>query len=456
MSKGTVLTKTTNNALQYSSAGDNCVELFSKIGASSVEDAKRYFIKAWEEDRETATRILFWARDVRNGSGRRDVSLNILNKYPADFIGNNISQLVNAGYYKDITKFFATNERALAFWATKIKDKDGLACKWAPRDGETAKQLKSLLKFTNKEYRVWIKENSHTIEQYMAGKKEVSATDFNWVPGKAMQKYTKAFDRKYTNEFTSWKDNKDSKANASALWPHEIITSDDMKVAEKQWNNLPNYLADDKTRILPLVDTSSSMRCTAGATKAQCLDIAVALGMYIAERNNSSFKNTFINFDHNPQFMRIDDKLSFEKRVRSVYNAPWGGNTDFEKAYMLLLNMARTFNVKKEDMPTIILVLSDMQFDEASCNRVTHFENIRLKFEENGYNMPKLVFWNLHAHEGSPARARDNNVALVSGYSPSIMKAVLANETFNPVSVMMEAIKDIELNYSSLPETLEV
>ena len=120
MSKGTIYTRTTNNALQYSDSGEACVELFSKIGASSFDEAKRYFKSAWSDNRETATQILFWARNARNGAGRRDVSLSILENYSDAFIADNITQLVNAGYYKDLNRFSA-NAQALQFCAYKIK-----------------------------------------------------------------------------------------------------------------------------------------------------------------------------------------------------------------------------------------------------------------------------------------------------------------------------------------------
>jgi len=41
---------------------------------------------------------------------------------------------------------------------------------------------------------------------------------------------------------------------------------------------------------------------------------------------------------------------------------------------------------------------------------------------------------------------------MVSGFSPSIMKAILEAENFTPMDVMMEALKPIELNYTNLPK----
>ena len=82
----------------------------------------------------------------------------------------------------------------------------------------------------------------------------------------------------------------------------------------------------------------------------------------------------------------------------------------------------------------------------------THFSHMEEEYEKAGYDFPKIVFWNLDAHFGTPAKCSDDSVAMVSGFSPSIMKAVLNAEEFNPISVMMEALKDIELDYTNLPE----
>ena len=107
-------------------------------------------------------------------------------------------------------------------------------------------------------------------------------------------------------------------------------------------------------------------------------------------------------------------------------------------------------------MPTMLLVLSDMQFDESQNSYrgqfKTHFSHMEEEFEKAGYDFPKIVFWNLDAHFGTPAKCSDDSVAMVSGFNPKIMEAVLNAEDFNPISVMLEALKPIELNYINLPK----
>ena len=83
--------------------------------------------------------------------------------------------------------------------------------------------------------------------------------------------------------------------------------------------------------------------------------------------------------------------------------------------------------------------------------------NIRKLFKEAGYEMPKVVFWNLRASqcEGSPARSDDTDVAMVSGFNPVLMKAILNCEDFNPMEVMFQALEDIDVNVTGLPDELE-
>ena len=196
-----------------------------------------------------------------------------------------------------------------------------------------------------------------------------------------------------------------------------------------------------------MIDTSGSMF-------GQPLAVAISLGMYLAERSNGEFRDMFLTFSEETELVKIRGN-NVRDRLANISRAGWGMNTDFEKAYQHILRVAKKHNVMKDSLPTMILVLSDMQFDESqrrTSQFQTHFSHMEEEYEKAGYDFPKIVFWNLDAHFGTPAKCSDSSVAMVSGYSPSIMKAVLNAEEFNPISVMMEALKDIELDYTNLPE----
>jgi hypothetical protein len=158
----------------------------------------------------------------------------------------------------------------------------------------------------------------------------------------------------------------------------------------------------------------------------------------------------FLTFSENPELVKLQGDTVGE-RLRRIKNADWGMSTDFTKAYQHILDVAVKHDVVPESMPSMLLVLSDMQFNDSQRD-VTHFTHMKEVYEKAGYKLPKIVFWNLDTHYGTPAECDDDSVAMVCGFSPSIMKAVLNAEEFNPLSIMMETLKDIDIDYSNLPE----
>jgi hypothetical protein len=225
-----------------------------------------------------------------------------------------------------------------------------------------------------------------------------------------------------------------------------VLKCDDAALADKMWDNLPDFLENSQENILPMIDTSGSMF-------GQPLAIAISLGMYLAERSKGEFNDMFLTFDESPQLVKIEGD-SVAQRLNNISQAEWGMNTDFEKAYMHILNVAKKHNVVPDSMPSMLLVLSDMQFDDSQRN-MPHFNHMKEEYEKAGYKLPKIVFWNLDSHYGTPAKCSDDSVAMVSGFSPSIMKAILNAEEFNPLSIMMEALEPIELDYTNLPDKFE-
>ena len=437
-------TTTTNGAVTNKTSGKECLDLFTRIGNMRYEDRLRVlgdFDKAYKDDKELATQILFWARAARIGSGERKTFHTILSeigKTSPEFISDNAKTIADLGYWKDLIDYLDI-PKVVSTFAQAIKDKDRLACKWAPRKCAV---LRNELEMTNKEYRKWLKKHSETVEQKMS-EKEWDDINYSSVPGSAMRRYSGAFTTQDSKRFDEWKNDKTSKASVSATYPHEVLKCDDSALADKLWHNLPDLLSESEENILPMIDVSGSMY-------GEPLAIAISLGMYLSERTKGEFKDMFLTFDDNPELVKITGDSVLE-RMQNINNAEWGMNTDFRKAYKHILDVAVKHDVVPESMPSMLLVLSDMQFDD-SQRGVTHFDDMKAEYEKAGYELPKIVFWNLDSHMGTPAECSDDSVAMVSGYSPSIMKAVLNAENFTPMDVMLEALKDIELNYINLPE----
>ncbi len=436
-------TTTTNGAITNQTSGKECLDLFQRIGNMRYADRLHIleeFETAYIENKELATQVLFWARAARIGSGERKTFHTILSEIgetSPDFISDNATTIAELGYWKDLVPYLHIKNVVVVF-AQAIRDKDRLACKWAPRKCAV---LRDELKMTNKEYRKWLSEHSETVEQQMS-EKSWSDIEYSSVPGSAMRRYGRAFDKQDTQRFEDWKNDKTSKASVSATYPHEVLACDDDKLAEKLWNNLPDLLSESDENILPMIDVSGSMF-------GQPLAVAISLGMYLSERTKGEFKDMFLTFSEDPQLVRLAGD-SVKERLDNIVEANWGMSTDFERAYRHILDVAVHYDVVPESMPTMLLVLSDMQFND-SQRGMTHFNHMKERYEQAGYKLPKIVFWNLDAHMGTPAECDDDSVAMVSGFSPSIMKAILNAEDFTPMDVMMEALKDIEIDYTNLP-----
>ncbi len=461
----TSLSYTENYGIQFEDTGNPHLDLFSQIGAmrhyalnNNPKPIKDLFNKSFHINGETAIRIAFWARWCRGGSGER-ATFHVILKELIDrapmFVKDNIDAIVEYGYWKDLVpysdpdKYPYIAEQIERKWAIGCLQKDRLACKWAPRKGDLARAIKGRMNFTWKEYRVWLKENSETVEQGMALKTWDQIT-YPMVPSIAMTKHNKAFMKWDKERFEAFLADKDAKVNASVLYPYQVIRTieDNELLAEKQWANLPDYLTEGES-ILPMVDVSGSMFCDGNPSP---IEVSISLGMYLSERAFGPFRNKMLTFSESPEFFTMEKDWSLKEKVSRIGNANWNMNTDFEKAYRMILEMAIAFDLPQDKLPSMLLVLSDMQFDASfRGSKRPHLDEMKTAFEEAGYKLPKLVFWNLCSYNnGMPAMANNDGVCMVSGFSPAIMGAILKAEDFNPVDIMLEALEPIKLDFKSL------
>ena len=217
---------TENNAPQYESAGDKCLDLFSHI--ATYRDGSRQillqnFNNAFKENPLVAAKILFWVRAARTGGGERAVFHTIMKEIIKDspkFLSDNAKLLAQLGYWKDLYQYFDIEE-VQHIIAEAIHEKDRLACKWAPRKGPQARRLRDLLSATNKKYRKWLKRYSETVEQQMSDD-QWGDIKYQSVPGQAMRKYRKAYGKRDGDRFQEWKLD-DTKASVSASYPHDVM-----------------------------------------------------------------------------------------------------------------------------------------------------------------------------------------------------------------------------------------
>jgi hypothetical protein len=424
------------------------------------------FTKAFGENQLTAMKLLFWARDVRGGAGERQIFKDII-KYLAnnrtEVLGKNLSLISEFGRWDDLFVLIETplETQVLDLIAKGLNDKNGLCAKWCPRPNVNnrekkrwANAIRKHMGLTPKEYRQLLSENSNTVEQLMCAK-EWDKIEYSKLPSKAMSDLMKAFSKNDLARFQAYLtsvEKGDVKINAGAVYPYDIIKNlkqGNIKGANVQWDALPNYMEGNNEVLLPLVDVSSSMNCSAGGNKnVSCMDVSISLGLYISERNEGPFKDAFITFNTTPTLEVVKGSLS--ERYNQMHSANWGGSTDLQKAFMLILTKAVESNISQEQMPTMMLVLSDMEFNEAISTRygqtatwdVTAQEMLEQMYADAGYKMPKMVFWNIQSRSDNnkPVEFDKQGTALVSGFNVNILKNLLAGKDMSPYSMMMSVI----------------
>lgn len=442
--------RTTNGAITHSTSGQANVDLFFIVGASRGKSIRAEFTKAYRENMDYAVRILQWARDVRGGAGERGIFIDLLRTLCTLNRAHAISILYKTpeiGRWKDVVEMFNSPLRAevLDMLEFALRSEDSLAAKWIPRKGPVASALARHTKMSSKQLRQTLVALSNTVEQKMCAR-QWNDIDFSKLPSIASSRYQKAFHRQAPTAYTKYLESLEkgeTKINAGAIYPHTIVgnlSNGVAAAAEAQWKALPNYMEGTNERILPVVDVSGSMSCPVdGSGTVSCMTVAVSLGLYIAERNEGVFHNQFVTFSEEPTFVTLT-KPTLQGRYGELSRSDWGYNTDLQRTFSILLDRAVKCAVPQDQMPTKILILSDMEFD-AACEGTTNYDAIERKYAAAGYKMPSIVFWNLHARSGNvPVKAGVRNTALISGFSPAILTSVLGCQTMTPLSVMQDAI----------------
>lgn len=464
------VTFTENGAKSFASTMNANLDLFGKIASSrkNVGQAIVLFSKALAEDEESAIRILFWARDIRGGQGERMVFRTLL-KYLAQEVPSTARKVLELipmyGRWDDL--FILENtlmwEKALDIIEAQIQEdlvnlsagaNVSLLGKWMPSINASSKESRRIgrklaerMGITEREYRKMLtalRSAIRIVEQKMCSN-EWSEIDYEKLPSRASLMYRNAFQKhdparyqEYISDVASGK----AKIHSGTLYPHEIVEavlrspySESSSVAlEEMWKALPNYMEGNEFEGLVVADTSGSMMGTP-------MNVAVSLAMYISERNTcKAWKDKFITFSDNPQLQSVVG-ATLRSKIQNLMRADWGMSTNLQAVFKLILNTATSYKISNDEMPKKLIIISDMQFNQAVRNNSkTNFEAIREKYAVAGYELPEIVFWNVNAHADTPVKATDTGVALVSGCSPSTMTYVLSGKLVNPVELMNKVI----------------
>ena len=444
---------TANGSETYSTTKNPVLDLFFLIGGASLKSTPintlvTMFEDAYAYDAERAVRILLWTRDIRGGAGRREIFRQVMRRLSetrAALAIQILPKVAELGRWDDLLIFDVpeVKEAAYAVFAKGLLDAStaALAAKWSPRKGKVASELRAFFQLTPKQYRKLIVGLSNTVETKMCA---LLWEDINYshVPSVASIRYAKAFNKHDAIRYQDWRSKLttgETKVNVGAVYPHDVVVSlrhGDQILANEMWNSLPNFMGDGN--IMPIVDISGSMYSIVQG-RVSAMDISTALGIYCAQKNSGDFKNILMTFSGNPQFVTVDQP-TLAANYRRVTDSNVGYDTNMQAAFALLLRTAIHNRVAQKDMPKILLLLSDMQFN--SCNKGgTNFDGIRTQYEDAGYELPRICFWNIAGGtSNNPVQFDENNIALISGFSPAIMKSVLKAESFTPEYIMDQTI----------------
>ncbi len=456
---GTQESRTANGMKALKNTANACVDLFFAIGASRGKNIIPQFTAAFVENSDLALRIAAWARDVRGGSGERDTFRTILthlentNPVAAEQLMAKVPEL---GRWDDLFVFKTTALKAKAFTmlGDALRAKNGLAAKWTPRKGNTAREIREFFGMTPKQYRKSLVNMTTVVETAMC-QGSWDTINYSHVPSVAHSRYKKAFGRhgttyaEYVTKLAAG--DKTVKINANAIFPHDILkgrisgygsttwTKQELDVIEAQWNALPNYIGESS--VLPMVDVSGSMTCTAGKKgTTTCLDVAVSLGLYFADKNRGAFKDCMLTFSGSPELVTL--KGNINQKIDQMVKTDWTMDTNLNKAFEKILATAVKNAVPQADMPGTVVIFSDMQFNSCVTHDDSALQMIARKYKDAGYELPKVVFWNLNASDNVPVKFDTSGTALVSGFSPAIATAILSGDSdgFTPEAIMLKAV----------------
>ena len=463
-------TVTANGSPAFKSTLNANVDFFSQVGAMKTWTEKQIldaFQKAFKEDQDIAIRTLLWSRDVREGAGIRKVMKTVLNNhdkiegFSAAFLIAIIYSLPHTfGRFKDLLEFEpnSTQEKhAFIAYRTVLMQPQhpliGLAAKYAPRKGFLAKRFARAMGYSDmRAYRKYVVSLTNVVEQKMCAK-EWDQIEYDKVPSVAFSNYRNAFTKRDNDRFLNFVEqvnNGEKKINAGAVYPHEVVKnrSQSKDAVKAQWSQLPD-LVPEGVNILPLSDVSGSMT-------GEPMGVSVALGLYLSERNKGPFKDVVCTFHSDPVFLKLTGDIN--ERMDTLLRSDWGDSTNFNAAFTKMLDIAVNNKVRQEDMPTHFLVISDMQFDQSESgwgsrnSGKTNFEEVKQMFDDAGYKMPAMIFWNVAAYENKqPVTFNEQGVACVSGFSPNILKSVLSADLSNltPEKMMLDTVMVDRYNLTS-------
>ena len=484
---------TENHAIKHLTTKSDLLDMFAMGGAyrsRSDEDVILLFKKAYAENPVYALKCLFYLRDVRGGQGERRffrTCVKWLANYDTEAMRRNLRYIPIFGRYDDLYVFVGTPLENDAFnfmkeqLALDVECKTpSLLAKWLKSENTSSVESRRLANITrqhfgmnHKQYRktLSVLRNRLNIVERLMSENRWDEIEFDKIPSKAGMIYKNAFARHdierqqaAVQSYADFAKDTTKKVNASVLNPVDIAeqifkygnwskpSETDRLMWDKYWSCLKDYYHGREERGLAIVDVSGSM-------SGQPMAAAVSMGAYIAERGKGPFADHFVTFSGHPELVRFEGVDIYDKFQRAR-QADWAMNTNIEATFDMLLNTALQTKCPADEMPQTLYIFSDMEFDGCiscgpastgrgywhdDCHRITGgaqgvitlLESIAQKWSAYGYELPRVIFWNLNARNDN-IPALGGRFSYVSGFSMNMIETILSGK--DGVDLMLEKL----------------
>lgn len=505
-------TLTTNGDVAYTTTQNNNLDFF--FGASlfrgNTEAAVKAFTKAYTQDKNLAVKNLFYLRDIKGGYGLRSpfrACLSWLAKENPELVINLLPSFVEYGRWDDIlflslktegyddslieavesfvkTQFAADALRVYIYDTNKEHDIESpkpnisLLAKWLPKINSKSPRVRQLayrwvniLTKNKAEYRHLLKslrKHLNLVETSLANKEYDSIT-YEHIPGRALKKYSKAFERNDKKRYNEYLESLISgknevgleklEARAKNLFPYEILRQSKVgdrankDLAESLWNAMQKNNEGLGVNSIVVYDGSGSMRCTVPHTKdVKISDIAQSLAIALSEKANGVFKDKVISFSRVPKFIDLSSCDSLNEKINRLNSFNDAENTDISKLYDLIFE-ASLKATSPEDYLKQVVIVTDCQFDEVADYQGVNYDKstydiVKQKFEDAQIPMPQMVYWNLNSYSFTIPSVDVENVALISGFSTNIVTSLTKGLTGE--DIMLDALS----KYSFVDEVM--
>lgn len=485
---------TENGAPARTTTGNSLIDLFAIIGAMR-ERPEADIISMWEnayrENPELAVRMIFYAGDIRGiGLGERR-TFRILIKHLANIhpavMRKNIENIPYYNRWDSLYELVATpceqdmwnlvcvqwledygnmtHKKPISLMAKWLASVNASSKKTCMLGHKTAREL-GLSEITYRRALSKLRAYLKVVEKSMSAQ-EWATIEYSAVPSYAMKNYSKAFARHDRDRFSSYKESLEQKIadgtisqkdiKSATLFPYDLVrkyidndTSDWFRsnyigpydtITEAQWKALPDYL-DEEANVVVMADVSGSMY----SPNYQPISASLGLALYFAQHNKGIYHNKYMTFTDRPSFLTINENASLRDQLAQVWSEGVGYSTNLERAFMYILDTAIENNVKPEEMPKALVVVSDMEIDPFFRGKGLDFlEEMMRRFRNAGYTMPKVLFWNVEGRNSTfHAKATNPNAVFASGYSASAFTSIVKGINKTAYEVMYDTLMDAQ------------